>query len=106
VGGRPDEWLTYDSSGTGSPPHPRWPTLWRMARCEVCGNDYGMTFEVHAQGAVHVFDCFSCAIHRMAPICTRQCSQIIGQGVEVDGHWFCGAHCARAEGRTGVVDRV
>ena len=40
-----------------------------MARCEVCGNDYGMTFEVHAQGAVHVFDCFSCAIHRMAPIC-------------------------------------
>ncbi|WP_406003863.1 hypothetical protein [Streptomyces sp. NBC_00829] len=23
-----------------------------MARCEVCGNDYGMSFEVHAQGAV------------------------------------------------------
>jgi hypothetical protein len=23
-----------------------------MARCEVCGNDYGMSFEVHAQGAI------------------------------------------------------
>ena len=70
-----------------------------MARCEVCGNDYGMTFEVHAQGAVHVFDCFSCAIHRMAPICEHCRVQIIGQGVEVDGHWYCGAHCARAEGK-------
>lgn len=27
-----------------------------MAKCEVCGNDYGMTFEVHAQGAVLLFD--------------------------------------------------
>jgi hypothetical protein len=29
-----------------------------MAQCEVCGNDYEMAFEVHAQGAVHVFDSF------------------------------------------------
>ena len=29
-----------------------------MARCEVCGNDYDMAFEVHAQGAVHTFDSF------------------------------------------------
>src|SRR3712207_8884411 len=41
----------------------------RMAQCEVCGNDYDMAFEVHAQGAVHVFDSFECAIHRMAPVC-------------------------------------
>ncbi|MEU6475908.1 hypothetical protein ABZ858_03265 [Streptomyces sp. NPDC047017] len=77
-----------------------------MARCEVCGNDYGMTFEIHAQGAVHVFDCFACAIHRMAPICEHCRVQIIGQGVEVEGHWYCGGHCARAEGRAGIVDRV
>ncbi len=31
---------------------------------------------------------------------------IIGQGVEADGHWYCGAHCARAEGKAGIVDRV
>jgi hypothetical protein len=34
-----------------------------VAQCEVCGNDYDMAFEVHAQGAVHVFDSFECAIH-------------------------------------------
>ncbi|CAM5521829.1 Prokaryotic metallothionein OS=Streptomyces alboniger OX=132473 GN=CP975_07695 PE=4 SV=1 [Streptomyces alboniger] len=31
--------------------------------------------------------------------------QIIGQGVEVEGHWYCGAHCARA-GKAGIVDKV
>ncbi|MBW8737043.1 MAG: hypothetical protein JF621_07905 [Streptomyces turgidiscabies] len=29
-----------------------------MATCEVCGNSYGMTFEVHAQGAVLSIDSF------------------------------------------------
>ncbi|MCL2552828.1 MAG: hypothetical protein FWE15_10830 [Actinomycetia bacterium] len=77
-----------------------------MARCEVCGNDYAMSFEVHAQGAVHVFDCFECAIHRMAPICEHCRVQIVGHGVDVDGHWFCSGHCAKAEGRGGIVDRV
>ncbi|MBX7549060.1 hypothetical protein [Streptomyces sp. NPDC004232] len=77
-----------------------------MAKCEVCGNDYGMTFEVHAQGAVHVFDCFSCAIQRMAPLCERCEVSIIGQGVEADGNFYCGAHCAREAGKVGIVDRV
>ncbi|MEU6852133.1 hypothetical protein ABZ901_19695 [Actinacidiphila alni] len=77
-----------------------------MARCEVCGNDYVMSFEVHAQGAVHVFDSFECAIHRMAPICEHCMVRIVGHRVEVDGHWYCGGHCAKAEGGTGIVDRV
>ncbi|MFI1417772.1 hypothetical protein ACH4VX_07220 [Streptomyces sp. NPDC020731] len=55
---------------------------------------------------MRVFGCFSCAIHRMAPICEHCRVQIIGQGVEADGHWYCGAHCARAEGKAGIVDRV
>ena len=43
------------SAGRGAHRTRRAPlTLWRMARCEVCGNDYGMSFEVHAQGAVHL----------------------------------------------------
>jgi hypothetical protein len=66
-----------------------------MARCEVCGNEYDMAFEVHAQGAVHVFDSFECAIHRMAPICERCQCKVIGHGVDVDGRWYCSAHCAR-----------
>ncbi|MEF9902960.1 hypothetical protein [Streptomyces sp. P9-A2] len=65
-------------------------------------------FEVSAtsQRRAHVFDCFSCVIHRMALICEHCRVQIIGQGVEANGHWYCDAHCARAEGRTGIVDRV
>jgi phage terminase large subunit GpA-like protein len=67
-----------------------------MARCEVCGNDYAMCFEVHAQGKVHTFDSFECAIQRMAPICEHCQCRIIGHGVEADAHWYCSAHCARA----------
>ena len=69
-----------------------------MARCEVCGNDYDMAFEVHAQGAVHVFDSFECAIHRMAPICEH--------GGQAGGRFYCCAHCAEAEGASGLADRV
>jgi hypothetical protein len=65
-----------------------------------------MAFEVHAQGTVHVFDCFECAIHRMAPICENCEVRIIGQGAEVDGHFYCGAHCAREKGKVGLVDHV
>ncbi|MBO2454068.1 hypothetical protein J4573_43755 [Actinomadura barringtoniae] len=67
-----------------------------MAACEVCGNDYAMSFEVHAQGAVHTFDSFECAITRMAPICEHCECRVVGHGVEVDRHWYCSAHCARS----------
>ncbi|NUT34261.1 MAG: Prokaryotic metallothionein [Hamadaea sp.] len=66
-----------------------------MAVCEVCGNDYWLSFEVHAAGEVHTFDSFECAIHRMAPICEHCQTKIVGHGVEVEGHFFCCAHCAR-----------
>ena len=77
-----------------------------MARCEVCGNDYEMSFEVHASGAVHVFDSFECAIHRMAPRCEHCGCMIIGHGVQGDGRFFCCAHCAKEEGVAGVVDHA
>jgi len=53
-----------------------------MAQCEVCGNDYDMAFEVHAQGAVHTFDSFECAIHRMAPVCEHCGCKVIGHGMQ------------------------
>ncbi|MFF4406849.1 hypothetical protein ACFY2W_02245 [Streptomyces sp. NPDC001262] len=77
-----------------------------MAQCEVCGNEYAMAFTVEAQGAVHVFDSFECAIHRMAPICEHCEVKIAGHGVETDGHFYCGAHCARTAGAKGLVDHV
>jgi hypothetical protein len=77
-----------------------------VAVCEVCGNDYAMSFEVHAQGAVHTFDSFECAIHRMAPVCEHCMCRIIGHGVEAGGHWYCCAHCATKSGVRGIVDHV
>ena len=69
-----------------------------MAVCEVCGNDYALSFEVTAQGNPHTFDCFECAIQRLAPICEHCSCRIIGHGVGVDGHFYCCAHCARQSG--------
>ena len=65
-----------------------------------------MSFEVHAQGATHVFDSFECAIHRMAPICEHCGVKVAGHGVEAHGRFYCCAHCATAEGAVGIVDRV
>ena len=40
-----------------------------MTRCEVCGNEYDKAITVAAAGRKHVFDCFECAVHAMAPVC-------------------------------------
>jgi hypothetical protein len=77
-----------------------------MAVCEVCGNDYESAFEVHADGAVHVFDSFECAIQSMAPKCEHCGCRIVGHGVEGDGRFFCCAHCARKAGLMELVDHV
>jgi hypothetical protein len=71
-----------------------------MGTCEVCGNQYDLAFEVKtADGAVHVFDCFECAVHRMAPECEHCGCKIIGHGVNVEGSFYCCAHCARSANR-------
>ncbi len=54
-----------------------------------------MSFEVVAQGARHTFDCFECAIHKMAPICEHCGVKVVGHGVVVEGSFYCCAHCAR-----------
>jgi Rieske Fe-S protein len=78
-----------------------------MARCEVCGNEYDKTFEVVAAGYRHVFDSMECAIQKMAPVCEHCGCKVIGHGVEVDGRFFCCAHCAREiTGTPEVRDRT
>ena len=78
-----------------------------LATCEVCGNDYDKSFEVVAAGFRHVFDSFECAIHAMAPICEHCGCRIIGHGTEVEGHFYCCAHCAQhAQGGVAVQDRA
>jgi hypothetical protein len=78
-----------------------------VAICEVCGNDYDKAFEVVAAGEHHTFDSFECAIHRMAPICEHCGCKVIGHGIEIDGRFFCCAHCAREVTGVGEAkDRV
>jgi len=51
-----------------------------MAVCEVCGNDYQLSFEVIAAGNRHVFDSFECAIQKLAQVCAHYGCRIIGHG--------------------------
>lgn len=74
-----------------------------MPLCETCGNDYEKTFEVYMNGRTYNFDCFECAIHALAPTCTRCGCTIIGHGVQSsDGSIFCCANCAREVGIPAV----
>lgn len=77
-----------------------------MAACEVCGNDYRLAFEVHAAGAVHVFDSLECAAHLLAPVCENCGVRVLGHGVEADGVFFCSAHCARQSGPSSAAALV
>jgi hypothetical protein len=77
-----------------------------MAQCEVCGNDYYLSFEVIAAGNRHIFDSFECAIQRLAPVCDHCGCKIIGHGIEANGTFFCCAHCARSRGVRAAVDHV
>ena len=77
-----------------------------MARCEMCGNDYDKSFEVHAWGKRHTFDSFECAIHMLAPTCAHCNCRIIGHGIESDDVMYCCAHCAKEGGVKGARDRV
>jgi Rieske Fe-S protein len=75
-----------------------------MAKCEVCGNDYYLSFEVIAAGNRHVFDSFECAIHKLAPVCAHCGCKVLGHGVEGNGTFYCCAHCARQQGAADVAD--
>jgi hypothetical protein len=78
-----------------------------MSTCEVCGNEYDKSFEVIAAGQHHIFDSFECAVHRLAPVCEHCGCKVIGHGVEVEGRFYCCAHCARATEHTSDVrDRI
>ena len=75
-------------------------------KCEVCGNEHALAFQVVTAGQVHVFDCFECAIHRLAPVCEHCGCRVIGHRIEGGGRVFCCAHCARQAGFTAAVDNA
>lgn len=77
-----------------------------IGKCEVCGNEYAMAFQVITAGHTHVFDSFECAIHKLAPLCEHCGCRILGHGIEGGGRFFCCASCARQAGVRGVVDNA
>jgi hypothetical protein len=77
-----------------------------MSKCEVCGNDYELAFQVITAGHTHTFDSFECAIHKLAPVCEHCGCKVIGHGVEAGGTFYCCAHCAHAEGIEAIVDNA
>jgi len=77
-----------------------------MQTCEVCGNQYDKCLQIEVNGALHVYDCFECAIHALAPTCAECGCRIVGHGVEENGVQYCCAHCARRTGETDLRDRA
>lgn len=73
-----------------------------MARCEVCGNDYDKAFTININNDSHTFDCFECAIQKLAPECVNCGTKIIGHGVEDKGKIFCSEHCLKETASIGV----
>jgi hypothetical protein len=76
-----------------------------MQNCAMCGNGYDKLMEVKLNGKSYLFDCFECAINKLAPICSNCQGRIIGHGAETSGKFFCSSHCAKAQGADGFVDR-
>ncbi|SEK78824.1 hypothetical protein [Halomonas daqiaonensis] len=76
-----------------------------MSTCATCGNEYGDTFTVTKDGQSFDFDSFECAIHKLAPSCSQCGCRVVGHGVQHGDTVYCCAHCAKAAGDEGLVDR-
>ena len=78
-----------------------------MAACEVCGNDYDKKLRGGCRRSPAHLRQLECAIHQVAPVCEHCGCRVIGHGVEVEGRFYCCAHCAReAEPSSAVKDRA
>jgi hypothetical protein len=77
-----------------------------MERCDNCGNAYDKNFKVIKGDEIYTFDCFECAINKLAPVCKCCGTRIIGHGLENGSDLFCCAGCARMDGVTELADHV
>jgi hypothetical protein len=67
-----------------------------MGICETCGNEYKNTFTIKMRGQIYEFDCFECAVQKLAPRCDHCRCRIIGHGVEDGEGMYCCEHCRRS----------
>lgn len=77
-----------------------------MDICEACGNHYENPMVIRIKGTEHLFDCFECAIHALAPKCANCGVRVLGHGVEVNDTVYCSAHCGRMGGERNFCDHV
>ncbi|MBB3231345.1 hypothetical protein [Halomonas stenophila] len=77
-----------------------------MGTCDTCGNGYDDSFQVIKDGTEYTFDCFECAIHKLAPECAACGIRIIGHGVQHGQALYCCGHCAHGAGASGIVDHA
>jgi hypothetical protein len=77
-----------------------------MARCDTCGNDYEASLDIKLDGKSYTFDCFECAIHKLAPVCENCGCRLVGHGVQAGDMMFCSSHCARTRGVQGLQTHV
>lgn len=77
-----------------------------MQTCDTCGNEYDHMLQITYGGNTYMFDCFECAINKLAPRCANCGTRVVGHGVETDDTIYCGAHCARENGVGDFVDRA
>jgi hypothetical protein len=75
-------------------------------KCEVCDNDYDRALEISVGGRNHVFDCFECAVEKLAPRCATCGTRVIGHGLQAGADIYCCATCAEGNGVKGFVDRL
>lgn len=77
-----------------------------MTVCAACGNNYSKPLQIILGDKTYTFDCFECAIYKLAPSCAVCGCTIIGHGVESHDQIYCCAHCARQAGVTEVRDHA
>ena len=73
---------------------------------EVCGNNYGETFEIVRTTRSHGLGSPGWAVHAFAPTCVH-CECRIGElGLEADGIFFCCVNCAKHYGVQAWKNRM
>lgn len=76
-----------------------------MGTCDKCGNNYDKSFEIMMNDRTYTFDCFECAIEKLAPRCECCGTKVIGHGLEANNNIYCCAHCSKREGIVDLKDR-
>ena len=78
-----------------------------MTACMVCDNDNSkFMMQISLDGKTYTFDCFECAIYKLAPFCNHCGCTIIGHSITCHGQIFCCTYCAKQAGLINDKEQV